>query len=39
MKSRVYDDLAARIEENQIVLKNPSLKGKTREQMGLKALN
>ncbi|MCH86884.1 cullin-like protein, partial [Trifolium medium] len=39
MKSKVYDDLAARMEEEQVVLKNPSLKGKTRDQMGLKAYN
>ncbi|MCH82653.1 hypothetical protein A2U01_0003464, partial [Trifolium medium] len=36
MKSKVYDDLATRMEEEHIVLKDPSLKGKTRQEMGLK---
>ncbi|MCI00907.1 hypothetical protein A2U01_0021931, partial [Trifolium medium] len=39
MKSKVYDDLSARVEKEQIVLKDPSLKGKSREEMGLKAYN
>ncbi|MCH84757.1 hypothetical protein A2U01_0005593 [Trifolium medium] len=39
MKSKVYDDLAARIEEEHIVLKDPSLNGKTRKEMGLKEYN
>ncbi|MCH92401.1 F-box/kelch-repeat protein, partial [Trifolium medium] len=39
MKSRVYDDVSAKMEVDQLVLKDPSLKGKTREEMGLKAYN
>ncbi|MCI01764.1 hypothetical protein A2U01_0022792 [Trifolium medium] len=36
MKSKVYDELDAKMEEEQAVKKNPSLQGKTREHMGLK---
>ncbi|MCI30135.1 cullin-like protein, partial [Trifolium medium] len=39
MKSTVYDDLSVTMEVDQIVLNDPSLKGKTRQEMGLKEYN
>ncbi|MCI66979.1 NBS-containing resistance-like protein, partial [Trifolium medium] len=39
MKSFVFDDVSARMEEEHFVLKDPSLNGKSREEMGLKAFN
>ncbi|MCI00252.1 cullin-like protein, partial [Trifolium medium] len=35
MKSKVYDEIEARMEEERAVKKNPKLKGKTRKEMGL----
>ncbi|MCI04627.1 hypothetical protein A2U01_0025674, partial [Trifolium medium] len=35
MKARVYDNVASRTEEEQLIKKDPSLKGKSREEMGL----
>ncbi|MCI41278.1 cullin-like protein, partial [Trifolium medium] len=39
MKAEVYDDLSARMEEEALVRKDPSLKGKSREEMGLSIFN
>ncbi|MCH80290.1 hypothetical protein A2U01_0001056 [Trifolium medium] len=39
MKSSVFDDVSAKLEVDQLILKDPSLKGKTRKEMGLKAYN
>ncbi|MCI14912.1 cullin-like protein, partial [Trifolium medium] len=39
MKSYVFDAVSARMEEEQLVLKDTSLKGKSREEMGLKVFN
>ncbi|MCI56581.1 hypothetical protein A2U01_0077832, partial [Trifolium medium] len=35
MKAEVFDELSARMEEEELVRKNPTLKGKSREEMGL----
>ncbi|MCI15418.1 cullin-like protein, partial [Trifolium medium] len=39
MKAYVYDKIAARTEEEQLILKDPSLKGKSRAEMGLNTFN
>ena len=36
VRAEIYDKVAAKVEEDQMVLINPSLEGKTREEMGLK---
>ncbi|MCI32495.1 cullin-like protein, partial [Trifolium medium] len=35
MKASVYDEVSARMEEEELVRNNPKMKGKTREEMGL----
>ncbi|MCI33644.1 cullin-like protein, partial [Trifolium medium] len=39
MKAQVYDELSARLEEEALVRKDPSLKGKSREELGLSIFN
>ncbi|MCI15856.1 hypothetical protein A2U01_0036995, partial [Trifolium medium] len=39
MKAQVYDELSARLEEEVLVRKDPSLQGKSREEMGLSIFN
>ncbi|MCI35963.1 hypothetical protein A2U01_0057184, partial [Trifolium medium] len=39
MKVQVYDELSARLEEEALVRKDPSLQGKSREEMGLSNFN
>ena len=38
-RAEVYDLEAALAEEDDIVIRNPTLRGKTREEMGLKSLD
>ncbi|MCI41604.1 60S ribosomal protein L24, partial [Trifolium medium] len=35
MKAQVFDEVSARMEEEELVRKDPKLKGKSREEMGL----
>ncbi|MCI62544.1 60S ribosomal protein L24, partial [Trifolium medium] len=35
MKAQVFDEVSAKLEEEEAVRKNPSLKGKSRIEMGL----
>ncbi|MCI69738.1 60S ribosomal protein L24, partial [Trifolium medium] len=37
MKAQVFDNVSARSEEEELIKKDPSLKGKSREEMGLSA--
>ncbi|MCI78324.1 60S ribosomal protein L24, partial [Trifolium medium] len=39
MKAEVFDEVSARLEEEELVRKNPNLKGKSRKEMGLKEFN
>ncbi|MCI50867.1 60S ribosomal protein L24, partial [Trifolium medium] len=35
MKAEVYDEVSARMEEEELIRNDPKMKGKTREEMGL----
>ncbi|MCI90439.1 NBS-containing resistance-like protein, partial [Trifolium medium] len=35
MKAEVFDELSARLEEEELIRNDPIMKGKTREEMGL----
>ncbi|MCI31623.1 60S ribosomal protein L24, partial [Trifolium medium] len=37
MKARVFDNVSAKLEKEELIKKYPSLKGKSREEMGLSA--
>ncbi|MCI27626.1 hypothetical protein A2U01_0048825, partial [Trifolium medium] len=39
MKAQVFDEVSARMEEESLVRENPSLKDKTRKEMGLEEFN
>ncbi|MCI07085.1 hypothetical protein A2U01_0028148, partial [Trifolium medium] len=39
MKAKVFDKVSAKLEEEELIKEDPSLKGKSREEMGLSAFN
>ncbi|MCI66962.1 60S ribosomal protein L24, partial [Trifolium medium] len=39
MKAEVFDEVSARMEEEELIRKDPRLKGKSRNEMGLSDFN